>query len=764
MEFALALVGATDVAVRASSKLWALSTAWRDAPVDLHNLRDDLTRTERFFGEIQEQLGATRIAASPLEKEALDHSELSRLIDEGAVALRRIEAIIDGLTVPDDVEQGKVGELGKKRKFLWLRHTRKIARLRKELGHIRSSICRLLIAQNMFMSSDIFNTLEHSHTEVRSTLNSLSASFSTSQDLLLTQLDHRIQAMEDRMVLAIHNKRSPEPKPQQLTRFEPGTYSPRRESTCAVKCICACHQVFSHLWRFTFLQSVAGMVAVAYFSRPNASCTDPSCLSSPSPGTYPTHDLYVTYHLPSWLARTSIYAFLTNNLNSSPAMNLRVYNRRSVDEGYTPLGVSRLIDQGDTSSLKNTLRTGQTSIYDLFDGQTGLALAFNILRCDMINLYLQSGADPFYRNDYGLSVAMSAFLIAFAGEGQSDIEKEAGGIFIANGVIQRYVEEMADFGALHRAVLAGADLGSMFAKKKEYHRELNNKGGEEWTALHLAAVKGDAQAARVLVRLGAEVDSPGGGMEVTPLYYACRYGHTDVVQVLLNAGADVHHRGAMGREAIHAASVSARAVDVLSMLLGAGAEVNSPNVVGYSPLVFAAVWGKPETVNFLLDHGADIGVVIKGEQSILMMAVRAACHENARVLLQRGAGLGMIDENGRSIVHLLATNGNEEMLRIFTREAEWKGCVGLAGKDEFGLTPLALFNERDASGEMRGAFERLLDVVEGVAERKGEDEVEGDLDEEDEFFDAEEWASSDGSERDLVWDTETLVVETELCA
>jgi hypothetical protein len=153
MEIALAVVGVTDVAVRASSKLWALSTAWRDAPVDLHNLRDDLTRTERFFGEIQEQLGATRIAASPLEKEALDHSELSRLIDEGAVALRRIEAIIDSLAVPDNVEVdsvlGKVGELGKKRKFLWLRHTRKVARLRKELGHIRSSICRLLIAQNM---------------------------------------------------------------------------------------------------------------------------------------------------------------------------------------------------------------------------------------------------------------------------------------------------------------------------------------------------------------------------------------------------------------------------------------------------------------------------------------------------------------------------------------------------------------------------------------------------------------------------------------
>jgi hypothetical protein len=152
MEIALAVVGVTDVAVRATSKLWALSTAWRDAPVDLHNLRDDLTRTERFFGEIQEQIGSARIVGSPLGKEAFsDKSDLGRLIDEGAVALRRIEAVVDGLAIANDSEDPVMGrvDLGSKRKFLWLRHARKVARLRKELAHVRSSICRLLITHNM---------------------------------------------------------------------------------------------------------------------------------------------------------------------------------------------------------------------------------------------------------------------------------------------------------------------------------------------------------------------------------------------------------------------------------------------------------------------------------------------------------------------------------------------------------------------------------------------------------------------------------------
>jgi hypothetical protein len=166
MEVAAAIIGVTEAAMRASSKMWKLSEAWRDAPVEIHNLRDDLARTERFFGEIQERVKTAQVRgfASCWEKDSggvslrrssfaapEDPSGLSRMVDEGAVALRRIEAIVDSLTMvesPGRVCPEKV-ELGKRRKFLWLRHSRKVNRLRKELAQIRSSICRLLIAQNM---------------------------------------------------------------------------------------------------------------------------------------------------------------------------------------------------------------------------------------------------------------------------------------------------------------------------------------------------------------------------------------------------------------------------------------------------------------------------------------------------------------------------------------------------------------------------------------------------------------------------------------
>ncbi|KAK4447962.1 hypothetical protein QBC34DRAFT_408603 [Podospora aff. communis PSN243] len=161
MEIALGVISVTDVAVRCCSKLWALSNAWRDAPADIHHLRDDLTSTERFFGDIQEHVQAVELKSRPYKRETWEDSsvqqpELRRLVDDGLGVLNEIETIVDGLLAcgsSTNAEQPLLGErtaeVGKRTKLLWLRQLRKVARLRKELAHVRSAICRLLISQNM---------------------------------------------------------------------------------------------------------------------------------------------------------------------------------------------------------------------------------------------------------------------------------------------------------------------------------------------------------------------------------------------------------------------------------------------------------------------------------------------------------------------------------------------------------------------------------------------------------------------------------------
>ena len=159
MELALGVVSVTAIAVRCGSKLWSLSDAWRDAPADIHHLRDDMASTEHFFGEIRQHIQATELRP-PYERlemmkdTAVQQPELKRLMDDGVAVLRQIEAIVDGLLACNNsstrpVEKEVTIEVRKRIKLLWLRQVRKAVRLRKELAHVRASICRLLISQNM---------------------------------------------------------------------------------------------------------------------------------------------------------------------------------------------------------------------------------------------------------------------------------------------------------------------------------------------------------------------------------------------------------------------------------------------------------------------------------------------------------------------------------------------------------------------------------------------------------------------------------------
>lgn len=129
MEIAAAAIGIAGVAAQASSKLWTLINTWRDAPTDLRYLRDELTQTEIFFREVQPNLDASQLSG-PSES---SRRELGGLIRHGTDVLRCIEAITDELLSRDDETEKEsdrktLEDLGKRRKFLWLRRLHRIVR------------------------------------------------------------------------------------------------------------------------------------------------------------------------------------------------------------------------------------------------------------------------------------------------------------------------------------------------------------------------------------------------------------------------------------------------------------------------------------------------------------------------------------------------------------------------------------------------------------------------------------------------------------
>src|SRR5213596_307851 len=67
--------------------------------------------------------------------------------------------------------------------------------------------------------------------------------------------------------------------------------------------------------------------------------------------------------------------------------------------------------------------------------------------------------------------------------------------------------------------------------------DVNEAQGDGTTALHWAAIKGDAEMAQMLIYAGANVRATTRIGAYTPLYLAAKGGYSEVVAVLLAAGA-----------------------------------------------------------------------------------------------------------------------------------------------------------------------------------------------------------------------------------
>ncbi|MGA0583510.1 MAG: ankyrin repeat domain-containing protein [Castellaniella sp.] len=96
------------------------------------------------------------------------------------------------------------------------------------------------------------------------------------------------------------------------------------------------------------------------------------------------------------------------------------------------------------------------------------------------------------------------------------------------------------------------------------------------------------------------IDEPNARDE-TALMYLCILGQTDRARALISAGARVNR---LGWTPLHYAASKAQ-VDTARMLIEQGAIVNAPGPDGTTPLMMAALSGKPDIVRLLLAHGAD---------------------------------------------------------------------------------------------------------------------------------------------------------------
>ncbi|MFC1836455.1 ankyrin repeat domain-containing protein [Thermodesulfobacteriota bacterium] len=167
--------------------------------------------------------------------------------------------------------------------------------------------------------------------------------------------------------------------------------------------------------------------------------------------------------------------------------------------------------------------------------------------------------------------------------------------------------------------------------------ELLKASGAEFTLLS-AAMLGETDEARRLVRAGSDVNGKAGYYSQTPLMGAAAYGHTVIAELLVKNGAAIESRDYHGRTALHLAAGRGH-IDVAKLLLDRGAAIEARDNRGETPLIEAARTAKRSMIELLLKRGADINAKDNWGHTALVEAADSRDTDLVRLLLDNGSDI-----------------------------------------------------------------------------------------------------------------------------
>jgi ankyrin repeat protein len=138
---------------------------------------------------------------------------------------------------------------------------------------------------------------------------------------------------------------------------------------------------------------------------------------------------------------------------------------------------------------------------------------------------------------------------------------------------------------------------------------VNAAQGDGMTALHWAAMNGDAELTQILVRAGAGVNATTRIAGATPMLLAAENGHGAIVRALLAAGADAKTADLSGTTALMLAAAAGDA-DAIQALVQHGAPLEARDrAMERTALMFAAGTNRPAAIAALAAAGASVGAV-----------------------------------------------------------------------------------------------------------------------------------------------------------
>jgi len=281
------------------------------------------------------------------------------------------------------------------------------------------------------------------------------------------------------------------------------------------------------------------------------------------------------------------------------------------------------------------------------DGSSALFVASGYGYKDVVRRLLQLKADPNITNRQGATPLSFAIT-----RGNHDIVT----MLIKAGAISTDDEDTDIPSTLHAAVQSKSlSLVKEIFKSNDRDTSdklVNAKAVDDQTPLHFS-VKGPIKIVKFLLEHGANVNSVVKSTLATPLHMAALHGRADIARVLLKHGAKLEPRGSdklYGATPLYLAAQNGN-IDVVQELIEAGADVNCRlRKIGITPLFIAAERGHKDIVTLLLEEEATPHARNWNGVTALGVAAIGNRRDIVQELLLAGAEVNTRDNEGNSII------------------------------------------------------------------------------------------------------------------
>lgn len=239
----------------------------------------------------------------------------------------------------------------------------------------------------------------------------------------------------------------------------------------------------------------------------------------------------------------------------------------------------------------------------------------------------------------------------------------------------------------------------------EQGTDVNARDEDGKTALSHAAFHGKLEAVILLLEHSALVDLPDR-FGATPLFWAVCAAHTHVVKLLTDHGADINARDHQGRSPfLRAASGVSRIahVDILQHFLQSGPDMDQADHHGVTALMNAAGGGSSEIARLLIKAGANVHLKSRHGDTALIRACQAFQKDRPEMvqwLIDHGADIHVRDQCNASLLHLAAKNGHTGTARVLLNAGldinENSGIILRSACDQGDMDTVRLLVERGA--------------------------------------------------------------------